>query len=162
HWLFVCEPGRRPGIEEYAGRGELRGWLRVSASRMAMQVLREQRRTAPLDSDLAAHLAVRSPNTNPERMLLQVLYRPEVKAAFEEAMRSLPNHERTVLRQHFIDGLTIDDLGKLHGVHRATAARWLARSRGALLHEVRKALKERLKISRSECDSILRFVRSDL
>src|SRR5262249_38187873 len=53
-WLFVAEPGQRPGIEDYAGRGDLRGWLRVVAARMATQVIREQGRTVQLD-DIGSH-----------------------------------------------------------------------------------------------------------
>jgi len=159
-WLFVSEPGKRLGIEDYAGRGELRAWLRVSAARMATQLVREQRRTLPLHDHIADHLVAREPS--PELDLIQQLYRPEVKSAFEDAMRMLRSREQNLLRQHFIDGLTIDDLGKLYGVHRATAARWLARSRSALLRGVRRALRGRIKATLSECDSILRLVRSDL
>jgi RNA polymerase sigma-70 factor (ECF subfamily) len=32
------------------------------------------------------------------------------------------------LRLSFVDRLTVDDLGELYGVHRATAARWLQRA----------------------------------
>jgi RNA polymerase sigma-70 factor (ECF subfamily) len=66
------------------------------------------------------------------------------------------------MRQQCLDGLSIDDLGGLHGVHRATAARWLQKARETLLKETKKNLMKRLGISLAEVDSILRILQSRL
>ena len=34
--LFVAEPGKRPKIADYSGRGALRTWLRITAMRVAL------------------------------------------------------------------------------------------------------------------------------
>lgn len=49
---------------------------------------------------------------------------------------------------------------KLYGVHRATAARWLADARAALGDAIRGELAGRLRIAASEVDSIVRLVQS--
>jgi len=67
-----------------------------------------------------------------------------------------------VLRLHLLDGLNIDRIGQLHDVHRATAARWLASAREALAKDTQRILQARLQVSRSEFESLLRLVRSDL
>lgn len=53
-------------------------------------------------------------------------------------------------------------LGARYGVHRGTAARWLERCNRTLLDRTRRALVTRLRVARTEVDSILRLVRSRL
>ena len=85
-----------------------------------------------------------------------------LKRAFDVALRSLPAREQTLLRQHVIDGLTIDQLGALYHVHRATAARSLERARQAILAATREQMMGKLRVRSSELDSILRLIRSKL
>ena len=66
---------------------------------------------------------------DPELLHLKQHYREAFRAAFASAMTSLSSEERVLLRQHFIDGLNIDEIAALHHIHRATAARWLAQAR---------------------------------
>ncbi len=66
------------------------------------------------------------------------------------------------MRQHYLDGLTLDELATLYGTHRATAARWLAAARQALLDGTRQALMSRLRMPRAECESVIRMARSEL
>ena len=72
------------------------------------------------------------------------------------------DREKNMLRQHIVDGLSIDDLAALHKVHRATSARWLAKAKEDLLAETRKTFIQNARISKGECDSILRLVQSQL
>jgi hypothetical protein len=89
-------------------------------------------------------------------------YGPAFKAAFAAAFSALAPRQRTLLRQQVLDGLTIDELGALYRVHRATAARWLERAREALLSGTRTALERELKVSATECESIMRLAQSQL
>jgi len=52
--------------------------------------------------------------------------------------------ERNLLRYQVLDRLGIDHIGALHGVHRVTAARWIAHARRALIEGVRRRLQDRL------------------
>jgi RNA polymerase sigma-70 factor (ECF subfamily) len=61
-----------------------------------------------------------------------------------------------------VDGLTIDEIGALYRVHRATAARWLARAQVGLTKEIRAALIRTLNLQPAELRSVLRLIRSGL
>jgi RNA polymerase sigma-70 factor (ECF subfamily) len=88
--------------------------------------------------------------------------RVELKRAFETALGALPRRERLLLRQHHLDRLTIDELAALYQVHRATAARWVARAREELSDAILGELGRRMQVPASEVQSLLRLVRSQL
>ena len=50
------------------------------------------------------------------------------RGAVREAVRRLDRADRHLLREHLLNGLTIDQLGAVLGIHRATAARRIARA----------------------------------
>jgi RNA polymerase sigma-70 factor (ECF subfamily) len=66
------------------------------------------------------------------------------------------------LRQHYVDGLTIDELGKLYRMHRSTAARLVVRARGLVLEATRAQMMSRLEVHSQDLDSIMRMIRSQL
>ena len=159
HRLFVGTSGS-PKILDYAGRGELRAWVRASAVRAAISVLRSRKREHMHQQDLwnaAPEIGV-DPTIDYLRPRLQA----EFRAAFETALGSLETRERNLLRHHFLDGLSIDELAVLYRVHRATAFRWLARARERLLAQTRQALAARMELRRSELDSVMRLIDSQL
>jgi RNA polymerase sigma-70 factor (ECF subfamily) len=151
-----------PKIADYAGRGELAGWLRVTATRRALSQLRREGRAreAALDDMLLEHWPDASPD--PEGKHLRAKYTAELKRAIREAFAALEVRQRNLLRQHVLDDLTIDDLARLYRVHRATCARWLADARAELGKGTRKRLIAALGLRFSEVDSLLRFLDSDI
>jgi RNA polymerase sigma-70 factor (ECF subfamily) len=149
--------GAPPRIAEYAGRGDLAGWLRVAAVRAALKKLRARKPEVDADDAL---LAARSAGDDPELSYMKELYRRTFRESFAAALAGLDAREKNLLRQHFVDGLGVDELGRLHGVHRATAARWVQRARERLLDETRRQFMARARVSRRECESVLRLVRS--
>jgi RNA polymerase sigma-70 factor, ECF subfamily len=152
--------GPTPKIAEYAGRGDLRRWVRMVATRQALNLMRGpvHSEDAELDTLVDCELAV----ADPEIEFLKRQYRAEFKAAFGEALAVLDPGMRTVLRQYHLDGLTADQLGNLYSVHQTTMLRRLGRARHQLLSGVQQRLTERLRISRTELDSILRLIQSKL
>ena len=152
--LFVGEP---PGILQYAGRGSLAAWVRVVATRLALNATRS-RQPEPVGDEALLEL----PGGDPTMGYLRQRYAREVQAAFAPAFAALAPRERTVLRQRFLDGLSIEALARLHEVHVATIARWLAHAREQLGDGIRNQLGERLKISPVELESLIRLVRSQL
>jgi RNA polymerase sigma-70 factor (ECF subfamily) len=147
-----------PRIERFSGRGDLRGWVRVMAAREAINLLRQSRRDAWIDDDTRLHALLTPGDAALDHA--KARYVEEFKQAFSAALRSLPPRDQTLLRQHVIDGLSIDQLGALYGVHRATAARNLERARQAVLAATRQRLASVLRVRTSELDSILRLIRS--
>jgi RNA polymerase sigma-70 factor, ECF subfamily len=158
HRLFVADGARPAGVAQYAGRGDLRGWIRVAATRELLHQLGRQRREIGDNDGLLDLFA----DADPELGYLRDLYREPCNQAFRAALALVPARQRSLLRYQLIDGLSIDEIGALHGVHRATAARWLARARDELLARVRSEVATRLQITDDEVDSVLRLVKSRL
>lgn len=157
--LLVGPDGHRR-IADYAGRGELAAWLRVSATRKALKVIRKIDREETLDEILLDHWPDATPG--PEQKQLRSQYTAELKKAIREAFAALEVRQRNLLRQHILDELTIDDLARLYRVHRATCARWLADARADLGKLTRKRLMSALGMPTSDVDSLLRFLDSDI
>jgi RNA polymerase sigma-70 factor (ECF subfamily) len=85
-------------------------------------------------------------------------YRREFKRAFETALRALPHREKTLLRQHYLDGATLDEIALLYRVHRSTAVRVLGRAQEMVLASTRDLLMSELDVPSQELDSILRMI----
>ena len=117
-----------PKIADYAGRGELAAWLRVTATRKALKLVRRGAREQTLDDILLDHWPDATPG--PERRHLRSTYTAELKRAIGDAFATLDVRQRNLLRQHILDELTIDDLARLYRVHRDLRA--LARRRADL------------------------------
>jgi RNA polymerase sigma-70 factor, ECF subfamily len=158
---FELLADERKRIADYAGRGELAAWLRVSATRKALKTVKKLDREETLDEILLDHWPHATPG--PERRHLRTQYTAELKKAIREAFAALEVRQRNLLRQHIIDELTIDDLARLYRVHRATCARWLADARADLGKHTRKKLVSALGLpSKDDVDSLLRFLDSDI
>lgn len=153
--LFVAPPHGPPRIVEYAGRGNLRVLVRVAAIRAALNFLRD---AAPRAGDRkyeeVADLLVRE--DNPELALIWKDSKDAFKQALEGAVSVLQPRERTLLRLQLLDGLSIDQVARIFGVHRATAARWLVKARRRVSDEVQRRLSEKLRVSPDEIEAIAR------
>lgn len=156
--LFLASP---PKIGDYSGQGDLRSWLRVTLLRTLIDLTRKaSHREQPIDDERV--LEIPAPSSDPELEHLKTLYRQEFKQAFSESAEELSPEDRNLLRAHFGHGLTIDQLAALHHVHRATAARRIARARDGLLSGTRRRLMLRLRLGRSELDSVMRMIESNV
>ena len=80
----------------------------------------------------------------------------------EEAPDIVALRERNLLKQHLIDGLTVDELATMYRAHRSTCARWLVDARDALGRATRRALSDKLGPREAQLESVLRFVDSDI
>ncbi len=156
--LLFSGEGKPPKLAEYSGSGPLASWLRVLAARMVLDV-RRRRKAEPADlslSDLPVSEA------DPLSALVAQRYHRELKAAFQAAVAGLPRKERTLLKLHHLEGVSLDSLGAIYHADRATVARWLARSRRAIIGETRRQLVEQHRINDSDVDSLIRGVQSGL
>jgi RNA polymerase sigma-70 factor, ECF subfamily len=146
-------------IGDYAGRGALRSWLRVCVSRELVRLAKAQQREEPLEEHLIADSGY---GDDPALEELKARYRAELAEAFRTALTELPARERTLLRYQLVDGLTIDEVGAIFRVHRATAARWLAKIRDDLVARTRTLMAAALGVDTAEAASIVRLVQSQL
>jgi RNA polymerase sigma-70 factor (ECF subfamily) len=159
--MLVGVPPRGPALSEYGGRGDLWSWFRVSAVRAALRLQDRDRRDVAIERQILDVLAG-VPAEDPELDLLRDTFRDAFRESFVAAFADLEAAQRTMLLQHYVDGLTTEQLGGLHRVHRVTISRRLVRARQSLLESTRVAMMKRLQLSPSECDSIIRVVRSQL
>jgi RNA polymerase sigma-70 factor (ECF subfamily) len=66
------------------------------------------------------------------------------------------------LKLHFHEGVTLDELAQLQGVHRTTIARRIAAARKEIILRGRTQLRERLALSPSELESLMRLMADHL
>jgi len=152
---LLVSDGRPRKILGYAGRGTLPAWVRVVAVHEARRMARSIRRELT-DADLDKY---RSFVTPARRDDVAAPYDGAVTDAFDRALRSLAPLEQVMLRQHVIDGMSIDELGALHHVHRATAARSIKRARLALRAATKAGVRQKLELGSTEISSVIRSVR---
>jgi RNA polymerase sigma-70 factor (ECF subfamily) len=159
--LIVPGSAGTAGIAGYSGRGDLRAYIRAVAVRLALKRLEREDGPSRDDDAEVLELLPAAADT-PELRVLKERCRADVRTAFGAALATLSPRERTLLRQHYVDGLSIDRLAPLHGVHRATCARWIETARGNILRAVRGYLKDALGLAALELDSMIELVRSQL
>jgi RNA polymerase sigma-70 factor, ECF subfamily len=157
--LLVAGGTEPPRLAKYSGRGDLDSWLRITAIREALSMKRGVKEL-PAGDDLL--LDIPAQGGDPELIYIRDRYKEEFRAAFGEAVEGLTSRQRNLLRHHFMDGLSIDDIGQMYNVHRATAARWVASAKQLLLEHVKSALSARLKLGNQEIDSLFRVLQSQL
>lgn len=155
--LLVGDEQRPPRIAGYGGRGDLTSWLRSVAVRTALKVMARERRTSGSDDELDQLLIA----DDPALVHLKHRYAAELNQALRDALGSLSVRQRMLLRLHYLDGLTVDQLGRMYRVHRATAARWVAGARDALFEETRlRAIAAG--VASAELTSVVRLVQSQI
>jgi RNA polymerase sigma-70 factor (ECF subfamily) len=158
--LFVAEPACAPKIANYSGRGTLEGFVRAVAARDAVRWLRQSGQEFSGedhgDETRLAGVAV-------DDLELEVLTREQREAfagALREAVATLTGDLRMAVKLSAVDGCSVDEIGRILGVHRATAARHVEKGRRLLVRETHRRLRERLVLTPLELRSLIRAVRS--
>ena len=159
--LFVGANGQDGKIADYAGRGDLRRWVRAVAVRTCLNELRRGKlEVLTGDDQLIAQHAMSG--DDPEVEYMKRTYASEFRAAFAQALAALGAREQTLLRYHHVDGLNIDEIGAVYRVHRVTAFRWLEKSKEQLVKATLEVLRAKLRVSPGELESVLRMIRSQI
>ena len=149
--------GPDPRLAQYRGTGPLAQWIAAVAGREALGLMRRRKPTGELgDDDLF------DASDDPQLAALKNQHSAEFKQAFQAAVEALPARDRAVLRAMIVDDRSVPEIAAVYGIHRATAARWVADIRQALLQGTRKRLGERLHLEDSSLDSAIRLIDSNL
>ncbi|MFT3696080.1 MAG: hypothetical protein QM831_23280 [Kofleriaceae bacterium] len=159
--LLVAKDGKPPGLSGYRGKGPLRGWVRITATRELIRHKKKAARNVPIDKGRTLE-GMLTTGGDPALEALKAEYRSEFAIALREAIEAISAEDRTLLRQSIVDDLSIDAIGVAYGVHRATAARWLNRARSSLVAMTHQRLAERLKLPVEQIESVIRLVQSRL
>jgi RNA polymerase sigma-70 factor (ECF subfamily) len=158
--LLVMGRDDGPKIAEYSGKGALGGWLRVAAVRTALNHLRSPSQTAASDHEATDDaIAV---GADPELAYVKEHARELLSDAFKRVRAGLDAKERTILRLHYIDGLTMDQLARLYKTPRSTIARRVAEARAEILRATESLLRDERRLSPSAVASLIRQAKSQL
>jgi RNA polymerase sigma-70 factor (ECF subfamily) len=159
HLLVGTEAG--PQLSLYKAQSSLLSWIRVIAARMSLRHVAPARERVE-EGILAAIEAAPDLGNDAELELLKRRCLHEFRAAARDAFCALPDKPRYLLRLHFLDRLSTIELGRLYGVDQSTASRWLKSARQAVFDETKRLLKERLRLSSLEFESLLGDIHSRL
>jgi RNA polymerase sigma-70 factor (ECF subfamily) len=139
----------------FSGTGALVDWLRVIATRVALNLKRSDRLTP--EEDLPEAVLA-----GQEASQFRRWYLADLHAALEVGFRRLTPRERTLLRLHFVDKLNIERIGVVYRVNRATIARWLVAIRTRLFNEVREELASKHGLDTADVKSLYRIMQQDV
>jgi RNA polymerase sigma-70 factor (ECF subfamily) len=156
HEILLPRGDRPPAIMGFSGKGPLRAWLRVIAGRIARRV--DGGPPGVSWSDAAAGVA----GEDLELQYLKRTYGTSFEAAFRVALATLTPEDRVLLKQRLRHGLTVEQLGAMHGVHASTVSRWVTGARERLVQATREEMMRMLKVGRAEVSSILRLITSEV
>ena len=160
--LLVPDEDGRLRILQFAGRGPLAGWLRVAAVREAISNARREKVDPHRPTAREALLDVPDIADNPEMRHLRDKYEAEFRKAFAEAVDRLAPDQRNLLRMSLVERLSIDEIGAVFHIHRATAARWIQKNLEQIREDTRAILATNLVMSDDELDSLMLLLGSNL
>jgi RNA polymerase sigma-70 factor (ECF subfamily) len=158
--LLVRVSDGAPRIADYSGRGALRSWVYATAMRTALNALAAAKRHLPTEQEQL--LDIPTSGDDPEWAALRAHHRSEFAAAFGAAFTTLTARQRLLLKQHFVDGLSTEELGNQYRVHRVTVLRWICQARDELVTALQRALAAELGVDADEYKSLVRLVKSQL
>jgi RNA polymerase sigma-70 factor, ECF subfamily len=166
--LFLPDANGLAGLDRYVGSGRFESFIRVVAVRESISLLRSQQggpRSAGSLQDASAFsdeglIELIAPTTNPQAAAIKAELKQEFHRALATAFASLTPRQRTCLRMHLLDGVSLDGLAAMYSVHRATICRWLEQAREGLRNATRTTLRESLALDTVEFESILRTLQS--
>jgi RNA polymerase sigma-70 factor (ECF subfamily) len=139
--------GPDPRLTRYRGRGSLGAWLKVSATRAALDAKRSRHDVEWEPLSLIPEPAL---SMSPESLVFCREHAQHILDALKGAIEGFDSKQRHLLRLHYLEGLNIDEIGELYEVHRATAARWLQQARADIDSSVRRELRARHGLDENE------------
>jgi RNA polymerase sigma-70 factor (ECF subfamily) len=157
--LLVRKDGAPPRIAEYSGLGSLSHWTCAVGMRLALNLRRGK---GPPASSEDEAFAVAAADTSPELRALKDRAGRVFKEALAEAVASLEDEQVNLLKLQHVDGLRTSEIASLFRVDRSTIKRRLAACRARLGEEAQRRLRERLKLSPAELESLAGLVQSEL
>ena len=160
--LLVADGGP-PRIAEYSGRGKLRNWVRMAASRLLVDLARRDQPGSAQAGDPIVELAsVLEPGSDVQLAVIKANLVAPVRAAIVRALAELGPRERNLLRYRFVHGLGVDEIARLHGLHRVSASRAITRAREQLLERLRLAVGSCTGLVGTDADGVVQLCWSQL
>lgn len=151
--------GPAPRIRAYNATAPLEQWIKVIAIRTAIDVHRQEPRTI-IDGAIADAFGYTESDAG--TALMKREHKRELEGAIARLFVKLSPRDRTVLRLHVLQGMSVEKIAKAYCVHRVTVARWIWNAGEIVLDGLRRHFAEQLGIVPTEFDSLARLMRSQL
>jgi RNA polymerase sigma-70 factor (ECF subfamily) len=161
-WSLLFQGGADcvPKLARYSGTGSLRSFIGVTARRLALMRCRHEQVVARASARLATEVNALADDV--ELDFIKAEYRGAFRQAIENALASLDQRLRMVLRMRIVDDLTVEAIARAYQVAQSSVSRWLEKAREQVVNETRRLICERLVMSGAEFDSLWRLVGSQL
>jgi RNA polymerase sigma-70 factor (ECF subfamily) len=159
--ILVPKDGAPARILDYGGLGPIDHWLRAAALRLALNQRRSIKRAPEVAAtDILVELAASS--RDPHAEILKGRHRKDVETALNNAMAELSHDERHLIKLHFVDGLSLNQIGAVYQAHKSTISRRLARAHQTVLTKTRVELEARLGVGGQELESLIQLMGSQV
>lgn len=147
--------GNSGRIVDYQGRASLASWACTITTRAALDETRRVVKEVPIaaHSSTGGTWQIEAP---PEFAHIADVWSISMKLAIEQALSELSLEDRAVLRMHFVEGKTLDEVSRAFDVHPATVSRRLADLRRTLLTRTRDGVVGRLGVPDEDLPSVER------
>ena len=156
--LLARGPEGPPRIGQYLGKGPLEKWVSVASMRIAIALGRGE----SAEKRLRNKAIVEAAGVDAESLSVKSELRAAFEVAVSEALAHLKPRERLVLKLYLVSGMTLEGIGKSLGVTRQAVTKTLAHARKSVVDNVNASVRARLKLSKEDLASLLRYVASQL
>jgi RNA polymerase sigma-70 factor (ECF subfamily) len=156
--LLVADGQAPPRLSRYSGKGPLLAWVRMTATRVAIDLARK----LGTERRAAEELSHASTPFDPELDYLKARYAEPFRNALERALRSLSERDATLIKLSYLDDISPSAMARTYGVSTRTVQRWIVDARTAVLEGARRILADELHVDPAELDGLMRLAQSQL
>lgn len=145
-------------LYSYQGMGTLQGWLRVTARRLVIDILRKQKPQA--SEGVLDRLA--SPGRGAERDLMHLEAAARLRPVLSTCLSQLTDDERSLLSQYYRDGRVLREIGAELGIDTSSVFRRLGNARSKVWKRFRSQAREELGLNDGDLKGLLGSIAQDL
>lgn len=145
-------------LYSYQGMGTLQGWLRVTARRLVIDIIRKQKPKA--SEGVLDRLA--SPGRGAERDLIHLEAAARLRPVLSSCVSLLSDDERSLLSQYYRDGRVLREIGADLGIDTSSVFRRLGTARTKVWKRFRAKAREELGLDDRDLKGLLSSIADDL
>jgi RNA polymerase sigma-70 factor, ECF subfamily len=153
----IADLWEKEKLARYEGRSTLRTWLGAVVAHAAIQagksIRRQEESTADPDSIAESGAAPDPEREQAARVLADIT---------TSAIQGLPASDKLLLRLHYEQGLSLDQIVAIVGTSKATLSRRLKHLREVIRNEVERTARERYRASATEVRSLVDLSRLEI
>ncbi len=143
-------------LKQYVGDVGLMPWLRVAAVRVGINLkAAEKGPVASSAEDKSEEGSERLASADPELKLLSAQHKQLFQQAFQASLESLDAKEKLLLKLYYVDGSTMDVIGRVFGKNKSTISRWVEQAHQNLLQATRVELQRQSGAMGAELESLV-------